>query len=660
SLAAPVALNECDVTIPDAVTGTALDAPGSIAIINAETSTLRGCSLVCAPEGGTPDTSEVPQSPAMGIRKAAFRISVAAGPSKGVIPLRLSLIGGGRTHRVLDTLTVMLRVVAPTDARRETFVSGIDGSVQYYALLPPVPGAGPDRKALFLSLHGAGVEAINQAGSYEPKTWGYLVAATNRRPYGFSWEDWGRMDALEVLDVALKKFPVDPERVYLTGHSMGGHGTWFMGATYPDRFAAIGPSAGWITFHTYRFSPAPVETAPVKLMLQRASATSDLFALAENYKHYGVYILHGIDDDNVPIEQARMMVDRIKPFQKDFVFHEQPGAGHWWDVSPEPGNDCVDWRPMFDFFARHIRPGAERLRSVEFSTENPGVSSRDAWLAIDAQEKQLSLSTARVHVDPGLHRVEGTTLNVARLAIDRSVFDADASAVVALDSQNVDVHPAAAQSGELWFERQNGKWRETSRPAPGLKGARRYGTFKDAFRNRMALVYGTSGSAEENVWAFERARFDAEKLWYQGNASVDVLPDTGFAPSREPDRNVILYGNSETNRLWKMLLADSPVNVGRGRVVAGKKTFRGRDICCIFVRPRRGSDVAIVGAVSGTGIEGFRLSHMARYLEPGLGLPDLTVFNADAKSGKDAGILLTGFFGLDWSLDSGDFISSQE
>jgi predicted peptidase len=156
--------------------------------------------------------------------------------------------------------------------------------------------------ALFFSLHGAGVEALNQAAAYAPKKWGYIVAPTNRRPYGFSWEDWGRLDALEVLDLVKKKFAVDEGRIYLTGHSMGGHGTWFMSATYPDKFAAIGPSAGWITFRSYRFAPAPEETSAVQRMLRRSASPSDLFSLADNYRHFGAYIIHGDSDDNVPAQ----------------------------------------------------------------------------------------------------------------------------------------------------------------------------------------------------------------------------------------------------------------------------------------------------------------------------------------------------------------------
>ena len=124
-------------------------------------------------------------------------------------------------------------------------MSEIDGSVQHYGLQPAHPASDTETApALVLSLHGASVEALNQAGSYAAKRWCHVVAPTNRRPFGFDWEDWGRRDALEVLDHAQRTLGSDPQRTYLTGHSMGGHGVWHVGATFPDRFAALGPSAG--------------------------------------------------------------------------------------------------------------------------------------------------------------------------------------------------------------------------------------------------------------------------------------------------------------------------------------------------------------------------------------------------------------------------------
>jgi acyl-CoA synthetase (AMP-forming)/AMP-acid ligase II len=265
-----------------------------------------------------------------------------------------------------------------------------------------------------------------------------------------------------------------------------------------------------------------------------------------------------------------------------------------------------------------------------------------------------------MHLDPGLNEVQGTTVNVSRLAIDTRILGVQKTATVVLDSQKHDVRLNEISTDRIWFGKEQGMWRQVSPPSATVKNARRNGTFKEAFRNRMALVYGTSGAPQENSWAYARARYDAEKLWYQGNGSVDVLADTEFVPSKEPDRNVILYGNKRTHRLWTTLLSGSPITVDRDRIVFGEKSVKGSDICCVFIRPRAGSDVASVGVVSGTGIEGFALTHLVMYLEPGLGLPDLTVFRSDVLTDGDAGMILTGFFGADWSMPTGEFVGAQE
>ena len=59
---------------------------------------------------------------------------------------------------------------------------------------------------------------------------------------------------------------------------MGGHGTWHVGVTFPDRFAAIAPSAGWVSFWSYGGAVKPGQTTPVQELVLRAANASDTLA----------------------------------------------------------------------------------------------------------------------------------------------------------------------------------------------------------------------------------------------------------------------------------------------------------------------------------------------------------------------------------------------
>ena len=56
-------------------------------------------------------------------------------------------------------------------------------------MLPPKNYDSGKKYALILSLHGAGVEAYRQVDAYTKKDWAFVVAPTNRRPFGFDWQD---------------------------------------------------------------------------------------------------------------------------------------------------------------------------------------------------------------------------------------------------------------------------------------------------------------------------------------------------------------------------------------------------------------------------------------------------------------------------------------
>ncbi len=481
------------------------------------------------------------------------------------------------------------------------------------------------------------------------------IAPTNRRPYGFDWEDWGRQDALEVLELAQQRFHTDPQRTYLTGHSMGGHGVWILGATFPDHFAAIGPSAGWISWATYGGRGTPqAQTGPVQEILQRALASSDTLALMRNYAQLGVYILHGAADDNVSVAQARTMNQNLTSFHRDFVFHEQPGAGHWWNISDEPGAACVDWPPMFDFFARHAIAGNSSIRQVDFITANPGVSAWSHWVGIEAQIHPLKPSSVSMRYDPGHRRFTGTTENVARLSLRLPDVPPGKPMVVELDGQKLDEIAWPAGAAQIWLVRILEQWALSTPPPASQKGPQRNGPFKEAFRSRVILVYGTHGSPEENAWAFAKALYDAEQFWYRGNGALSLIPDDQFQAAAEPDRDVILYGNAQSNSAWSRLLANSPVQVGKGFIRVGQREERGEDLACLFLRPRPGSDRACVGVITGTGIAGMKLTDRLTYFTSGVAYPDYILLGPEVLVQGVPGIRAAGFFGIDWSVESGE------
>jgi predicted esterase len=653
----PVFLSPSDTTLPDLVAGQSFDTWGGVVVTNATQEPVEGCSLTLRAAGMKNLATPIPVLAPMTIRKVPVRLQGEAPTETGDVAATLELSNGD--GRLLHSIPVKFTVVRADEPRRVTFISLIDGSVQFFALRQAVPLSADDPPpALALSCHGAGVDARGQAAAYSSKSWCHLVAPTNRRPFGYDWEDFGRMDAMEVLDLAQQSLRYDPARVYVTGHSMGGHGAWHLGVTYPDRFAAVGPSAGWLSRSSYgRRSREESDQSPLEALLSRCRKSGDTLALSANLKHEGVYILHGANDDNVPVREAQTMAKVLAEFHHDWVYQEEPGKGHWWgNEYGDGGSACVDWPFMFDLFARHALPPASSVRDVEFVTAHPGISSRCHWLAIEGQIRHLDVSKAHICAWPVQRKFQGTTENVAVLRLDARHLCEKGPLTVELDGQKISGIPFPPETGALYLGREDGQWRVIQKPQPTQKGAHRYGGIKDELRHRFLFVYGTRGTVEEKAWAYDKARYDAETFWYRGNGSVDLVPDVAFDPARYADRTVVLHGNADTNAAWPTLLQDSPVQVRRGQVQIGQRTLRGEDLAALFVQPRRDSDTACVIAVSGSGPLGMRSLYPVSFFVPAVRYPDCLITRVNP---GDAGLsrnVAAGFFGLDWSVEKGEFV----
>ena len=179
------------------------------------------------------------------------------------------------------------------------------------------------------------------------------------------------------------------------------------------------------------------------------------------------------------------------------------------------------------------------------------------------------------------------------------------------------------------------------------------------FSQSCSLCLWDGGTTEEREWALAKARYDAETFWYRGNGSVDVVCDTAFDPGKTADRNVILYGNADTNAAWRVLLGPSSVQVTHNRIGIGAHELRGNNLACLFIQPRPGSDRALVGAVGGSGPAGMRLTDRLPYFVSGVGYPDCIVMGPETLSKGSADVRVAGFFGLDWSVNTGEFVWTE-
>jgi predicted peptidase len=129
---------------------------------------------------------------------------------------------------------------------------------------------------------------------------------------------------MSALDQVLAEFRTDPDRVYLTGLSMGGNGTWYLAYNNPERFAAIAPICGFVTPLVGKSWKAAV---PMD--------TGDPFdTLARRITRLPTWIFHGEIDQAVPVEQSRRAAEALRKAGGDVRYTEFLGMDHnVWDAT---------------------------------------------------------------------------------------------------------------------------------------------------------------------------------------------------------------------------------------------------------------------------------------------------------------------------------------
>lgn len=492
------------------------------------------------------------------------------------------------------------------------YVSPIDNGVQpYFTMVPSALGFEPEglnvKYPLVVFLHG-------YVPSYDKHRWWEEIPEFNETfernnafmalPFGRSNTDFqscGEVDVLDVIADMRKRYPIDPDRIYLYGYSMGGMAVYHIAGHNPDLFA------GAIVIAGRADSPLQNKKALTRYheYKQWLIHADNPISLCENFLNIPLRIYHGNKDFIIDISEAKRMEKRLKEVGATVQLFEVPGD---------------------HFFGFDLITTDEPLKWLLDQRKKPQLEKR--WM------KQYSLR----HAAQGGVRVTaaGNTLEPLE-----AVWTVGADGKPAFSQKSASISQLVIQQGPG----------EPVLPTALRKTPQRCGPVREAICNPFVIAYGTSGSPEAN----EKNKANAEKFaqeWFGFTRSrVFAKADKDVTDEEKKTRNLFLFGEQQENALHAAAADKLPIQIKDGNVAIGAKTTTLKDRGAIFTypspfAPADGTQVIVVYAGLLYG-EHIGLNHKFDLL------PDFLVYgpHADRDGTGTNRFFCAGFFDGEWKLN---------
>jgi predicted esterase len=208
---------------------------------------------------------------------------------------------------------------------RKAYKSNVDQTLQPYRLFIPDSYDGTKPASLVVALHGMGGDENSMFDSYgkelpvDANAMGFIVVAPKGRGQASMYRGTAEQDVMDAMAEVRRDYKVDPSRIYLMGHSMGGFGTWSIAMDHPEVFAALGPISG-----------GGSAEGMVKI------------------KDIPQYVTHGDNDKTVAVDSSRSMVAAGKKAGAPITYVEVPGGSHVSVAQPA-------FKPMMEFFSKQSK-----------------------------------------------------------------------------------------------------------------------------------------------------------------------------------------------------------------------------------------------------------------------------------------------------------------
>jgi pimeloyl-ACP methyl ester carboxylesterase len=468
------------------------------------------------------------------------------------------------------------------------FVSRIDGSVQPYGLTIPASYDGKRPMRLDIWLHGTQT-AMNevrflqqQAGPHENSQIladDYIMVEPFAR-MNHSYKFYAETDVYEAVAAVRKHYNIDPERIVIRGHSMGGHqGSARLAIQNPTFFAAFEASAGYSETREYAAArPAVKELTPYQEAALHYVDAEDYALNAFNLP----FVSYGGEKDaqlrasvrfREAVEREGFKLTKESPYKWTStelrgLFLVGPDTGHAWHKQSKAESEA--------FLRKGIEETAGKSPNhVRFVTYTMRYNNAH-WVTVEGLEESYKRADVDAKRTDDLKQYTVTTKNVARVK-----FDVPAASFT-IDGQTLKAGANAT------FAKTNGKWAvATGRPSGLHKVHRLQGPIEDAFTDGFLVVRGSGQPWNDGVQGYVNSRFDSFKSdfakWMRGD--IRVKDDKSVTASDIANYNLVLFGDPGSNVLIAKVLGGLPIQWTRSEITVGAQKFPTADHALVLIYP---------------------------------------------------------------------------
>lgn len=521
------------------------------------------------------------------------------------------------------------------------YVSKIDGSVQPYLLAVPKgykPGDARKWRVDFFC-HGRG-ETLLELNFINGKP-GEAGERFYVQPYGrycVANKFAGEIDVLEILDSLKQQYPIDDDRVVLTGFSMGGAAVWHLAVHYPDVWCCASPGAGFAETERYQHLEKSGELAAMPWYERSLLHWYDATDYALNLYNLPLIAYAGTED---PQQQSGdVMAEACKELGINMQRIYGQGVGHKYE--PKAKEELDRRLGAYAAKGRNDSPASVKLQTWTLRY------NRMFWLTIDALDHHWQEARVDADVQNGVLRVK--TANVA--AFSMNDVTTPKYTAVEIDGEKV------LLAGH--YVRQSGAWKDGDAPRGLHKRHGLQGPIDDAFLDPFLMVRPSGKAMNDKVGAWADAEMKrAIRQWhniFRGDAPVQ--DDLLVGDEEIADRNLVLWGDPSSNKVLAKIADQLPIRWTKDAVIVGDQRYDAATHVPILIYPNPLNPKHYVVINSGFTFREDANGTNSRQIPrlPDYAIVDLTTPPDAHYPGK---IVRAGFFGERWELQPNDGKLSQ-